>query len=304
MDHPLFNKQQPKESMEKDITQEVPNTKPNGGSKLSTIFLVVLGLHIIIIIAVSGFHLLRGNTAEKDSVAANATVTEEQNVAPTGTPIVQTEQSNGAIVSEPETATATTAAPASNDPVWSSPATASSALSTSTSEATGPVATSIPVSESGKTYTVVKGDTLTRIAKKTGTTIQQLHDTNKMTTDALKIGQKMNLPAGTQVVQQTAPAKAPTPSVASTSSAPQSGYTTYKVAKGDTLTKIAKAHRTSVANLSKINGIQDPTKLRIGMEIKVPSQTASNINTSVNTQKPAPANIENTDLAMLHQEKQ
>src|ERR1051326_2607899 len=45
----------------------------------------------------------------------------------------------------------------------------------------------------------------------------------------------------------------------------------YTIAKGDTLAKIAKANGISVMTLSKANPTVDPSKLRIGQKIQVPS---------------------------------
>jgi murein DD-endopeptidase MepM/ murein hydrolase activator NlpD len=44
---------------------------------------------------------------------------------------------------------------------------------------------------------------------------------------------------------------------------------TYKVVKGDNLTKIAKAHGTTVANLVKLNGIKNKNLIKIGQVLKV-----------------------------------
>ena len=43
-------------------------------------------------------------------------------------------------------------------------------------------------------YTVQQGDTLSLIAKAFGTTVQKIKDLNGMKSDALKIGQKVNVP--------------------------------------------------------------------------------------------------------------
>ena len=44
---------------------------------------------------------------------------------------------------------------------------------------------------------------------------------------------------------------------------------TYTVVKGDTLTKIAKAHGSTVAELVKLNSIKDKNKISIGQVLKV-----------------------------------
>ena len=50
---------------------------------------------------------------------------------------------------------------------------------------------------------------------------------------------------------------------------PKNAKKTYTVVKGDTLTKIAKAHGSTVAELVKLNKIKDKNKISIGQELKV-----------------------------------
>jgi murein DD-endopeptidase MepM/ murein hydrolase activator NlpD len=50
---------------------------------------------------------------------------------------------------------------------------------------------------------------------------------------------------------------------------PKKAANTYIVVKGDTLTKIAKAHGSTVAELVKLNGIKDKNKISIGQVLKV-----------------------------------
>jgi murein DD-endopeptidase len=50
---------------------------------------------------------------------------------------------------------------------------------------------------------------------------------------------------------------------------PKKAANTYTVVKGDTLTKIAKAHGSTVAELVKLNKIKDKNKISIGQELKV-----------------------------------
>jgi murein DD-endopeptidase len=52
-------------------------------------------------------------------------------------------------------------------------------------------------------------------------------------------------------------------------SKPKKAANTYTVVKGDTLTKIAKAHGSTVAELVKLNKIKDKNKISIGQELKV-----------------------------------
>lgn len=49
-------------------------------------------------------------------------------------------------------------------------------------------------------------------------------------------------------------------------------YTTYKVVKGDTLSKIAKMYDTTVGEIQSINGISNPNIISVGQKLKVPSK--------------------------------
>jgi LysM repeat protein len=60
-----------------------------------------------------------------------------------------------------------------------------------------------------------------------------------------------------------APAKAKAPAK------PKSNAKTYKVVSGDNLTKIAKAHGTTVAALVKLNKIKDKNLIFVGQVLKV-----------------------------------
>jgi len=45
---------------------------------------------------------------------------------------------------------------------------------------------------------------------------------------------------------------------------------TYKVKSGDTLSGIAAAHGTTWQVLAELNGITDPSKLRVGQVLQLP----------------------------------
>jgi murein DD-endopeptidase MepM/ murein hydrolase activator NlpD len=67
--------------------------------------------------------------------------------------------------------------------------------------------------------------------------------------------------------KSVAPAK--TPAKAKAPGKPKKAANTYTVVKGDTLTKIAKAHGSTVADLVKLNKIKDKNKISIGQVLKV-----------------------------------
>ena len=57
-----------------------------------------------------------------------------------------------------------------------------------------PMLLSFPLNAFANTYIVKKGDTLSKIAKRQGTTVTKLKRTNRLKSDLIKIGQKLELP--------------------------------------------------------------------------------------------------------------
>ena len=81
-----------------------------------------------------------------------------------------------------------------------------------------------------------------------------------------------NLDFETFVGTASAPAKAPVApkeAKAKAPAKPKATGKTYTVVKGDNLTKIAKAHGTTVAALVELNKIKDKNKINIGQVLKV-----------------------------------
>jgi len=69
----------------------------------------------------------------------------------------------------------------------------------------------------GAAYTVKSGDTLTKIAKRNGVSVKALRAANGLTTDHLKVGQKLTIPAKAE-----AAAAAPAPATPDASATPMS----------------------------------------------------------------------------------
>lgn len=90
----------------------------------------------------------------------------------------------------------------------------------------------------------------------------------------LKLEQQISRPG--VVIGEAAPAASSisSSSVASTA-ASQSNGNSHVVAKGETLTAIAKQHKVSVEDLQKFNHIEDGRKLQAGQTIMIPSASAT-----------------------------
>ncbi|GAK60254.1 lytic transglycosylase catalytic [Candidatus Vecturithrix granuli] len=114
------------------------------------------------------------------------------------------------------------------------------------------------------THSVEKGQTLSSIAKRYGTSISAIMKANGITNSRkIKVGQKLKIPGGYVTVAQETPKISPTNSgMANTRS--------HEVKKGQTLITIANMYGTSVKAITQLNGIKDPQSLRAGQTLKIP----------------------------------
>lgn len=127
-------------------------------------------------------------------------------------------------------------------------------------------------------YIVRRGDTLSHIALRFGTTVNQLKSANHLTSNVIYVGQKLDIPAigASQATPSVATASAP-----SLSSSEQTGnYPIYQVQSGDTLSDIAITAGMSVGDLMKMNNITDPRKLRAGQKLKITDEAATKLSSS------------------------
>ena len=139
----------------------------------------------------------------------------------------------------------------------------------------------------GADYVVVKGDSLAKIAKKNGVTLKALQAANPgVVPTKLKVGQKLTIPAGGSAVTSSA---APTATVGG-----ETTTASYTVKSGDTLTKIAKSHGTSVKAIEAANGLST-TKIKVGQKLKIPSKGEAAVAAPV---APAPV-VDNTPAPAL-----
>src|SRR5439155_26214213 len=107
-------------------------------------------------------------------------------------------------------------------------------------------------------YTVKRGDSLWKIAKAQGVSIGDVARANNLSkTTALKVGQKLQIPAKSEPATMQAsagPATMGEAPAATTAATPMEGNV-YIVKSGDSLWKIARAQNVTVAALKQANSL-------------------------------------------------
>ncbi len=131
---------------------------------------------------------------------------------------------------------------------------------------TAQVPTAVPT-----TYVVSKGDTLWAIADRFGTSVAALQLSNGMLDSTLiRIGETLALPIGSKADASPSPSASPS--------------SAYVVQSGDSLWSIAQKFGTSVAQLAKLNGVENPSLIRVDQPLTIPAgATAPTVTTAAPT---------------------
>jgi len=173
------------------------------------------------------------------------------------------------INSAPMSATNTAVLPARPATNWSNTSQPLSPQSTATVGLTKP---KVPISAgTSRDYRVTRGDTLARIAQRNGVSQKVLAKANPgVETARLRVGQVLRIPGGSQVAVA---AKRMT-SAATPNAQPPGGDSLYTVKSGDTLTKVAQGHGTTISALRALNELKSD-ELIVGRTLKLPAPTGS-----------------------------
>lgn len=144
----------------------------------------------------------------------------------------------------------------------------------------------ISPASASSSYIVKKGDTLSKIAKKQHTTVQQLKKINKLKSDKIHTNQKLII--STATVKQAGQA--------TSISMDRTQTATYIAVPGDTLTKIANKHHLTVAKLKELNPkLAKTDKVYVGQTLVV-SKTTNNmvIDLPTSSKEKTKAQVEST----------
>jgi LysM repeat protein len=142
----------------------------------------------------------------------------------------------------------------------------------------GEASAGVAPAEGGAEYVVKSGDVLSKIASAHGIKTKDLREANNLTSDSLRVGQKLTIP-GAKAEEAAAPeAAAPaeaaggTPAGIAEPAAPagQNQPIVYTVQEGDKLDDIAKLFTVSRDDIIKLNNLTDPENLKTGTRLKVP----------------------------------
>jgi LysM repeat protein len=124
----------------------------------------------------------------------------------------------------------------------------------------------------GKDYTVARGDSFFTIAKAHGVSVSAVTKANpNVDAKKLKVGQTIKIPSATAAAAVAPASTTPGSVVAATEpgATPEGKASTYAVKPGDTLTRIAKDHGTTVKAIRAANNMKTD-RLHVGQKIKIP----------------------------------
>ena len=131
----------------------------------------------------------------------------------------------------------------------------------------------------GANYTVKSGDSLWKIARQQSVTVAAIKRANNLTSDSLKVGQKLHVP----VASATATAPTVSAGIATTSSTAwrepgtytENGQTIHIVDFNESPAVIAKKYGIKTEDLLKANNISDAKKVQYGQRLVIPLQASA-----------------------------
>lgn len=122
----------------------------------------------------------------------------------------------------------------------------------------------------GSTYTVGKGDSLSKIASRNGVSAREIAELNNIKDpNKIRVGQKLLLPAYASSQPAPKPAAKKSTASATKSIARPAGEGDYSVKSGDSLSKIASRNGTTVKALREANNLKSDM-IRVGQKLNIP----------------------------------
>ncbi len=116
-------------------------------------------------------------------------------------------------------------------------------------------------------YTVRRGDTLSEIAVRYGTTVNEIAGINRIINpNLIYVGEQLLIPTKNNT----------------SNSGNNNNNENYIVKRGDTLTKIALKYGTTVSAIARLNGIKNPNLIYIGQILQIPNTSNNTVTSTIN----------------------
>ena len=136
------------------------------------------------------------------------------------------------------------------------------------------IASNETATTSGNSYTVASGDSLYAIARKTGTSIQDLLSLNGLNLNSIiHPGQVLSLSSNSSSTETKQEESAPAVETKSTETSTATSTGSYTVVSGDGLYAIARKTGTSIQDLLSLNGLTLNSTIYPGQVLKLSSST-------------------------------
>ncbi|MDB6036909.1 MAG: cell wall lytic [Verrucomicrobiales bacterium] len=241
----------------------LPQSAGRGASNVRIAVVTIIAIHIVFF----GGLLMQG--CKRDNKKNDLTTAEPTNGALTLP-----------VMTNRETVVDTTPAPVATDlsTNYQTPGSQSNAPSlpsmVTQPEPTGGLPSSISSGQTSE-YTIVRNDTLSKIAHAHGTTAGAIARANPGVDPAkLKIGQKIQIPAASSAAASPGATAAVGDASSGIAAPGNTGTTTHVVKAGETLTKIAHQHGTTVKAIRSANALKTD-RVSVGQKLKIPAKSGA-----------------------------
>lgn len=134
-------------------------------------------------------------------------------------------------------------------------------------------------------HRVRRGDNLTRLAQLYGSTVSAIMDANDLTDDIIYVGQRLVIPASSTKKPERKDSEGKRDSgyvgsrvaVEQVREAGTPSMMTYTVQRGESTYVIARKFNTTVNAIAKANNLKDPSRIRAGQRLLIPSMNGRGV---------------------------
>ncbi len=129
--------------------------------------------------------------------------------------------------------------------------------------------------ETKRLHTVVRGDSLSLLAKKYDVSVEQLQQANELSSDFIEVGQTLEVPlleeAHSEHEELRATKMAVPPKQVKVNTTKKETKRLHTVVRGDSLSLLAKKYGVSIEQLQKVNGLTSDM-IKVDQKLDIPSE--------------------------------